>query len=109
MEIDTWKSYRELFDYAHFVIISRPGVQRRGLRTIFSDLKLKREPHKREEIYAAPSGNTVLLKTTTLMDISSTHIRKRVGAGRSIRFLVPEPVRRHIEEKRLYVNHGDAG
>jgi len=109
LEIDTWKSYRALFDYAHFVIISRPGVQRQGLRTIFSELKLKREPHKSEDIYVAPSGNRVFLKTTTLMDISSTHIRERVGAGRSIRFLVPEPVRRHIEEKRLYVTHGDAG
>ena len=35
--------------------------------------------------------------------ISSTDLRARVAAGRSIRYLVPEPVRDHIRHHRLYV------
>jgi nicotinate-nucleotide adenylyltransferase len=36
-------------------------------------------------------------------DLSSTLIRNRVGEGRSIRYLVPDEVRRIIEAAKLYV------
>ena len=36
------------------------------------------------------------------MDISSSLIRRRVAEGRSIRYLVPEPVAGHIARERLY-------
>jgi nicotinate-nucleotide adenylyltransferase len=40
---------------------------------------------------------------THLMEISSTEIRRRVAAGRSIRYLTPDCVIQTIEERRLYV------
>lgn len=37
-----------------------------------------------------------------LLDLSSTQLRARLGAGRTVRYLVPEAVRREIHERRLY-------
>jgi nicotinate-nucleotide adenylyltransferase len=41
----------------------------------------------------------------TRVDVSSTEVRRRVAAGRSIRYLVPEAVRAVIERERLYGGH----
>lgn len=39
---------------------------------------------------------------TRRMDVSSSEVRERVAAGRSVRYLVPEAVRALIHEQRLY-------
>jgi nicotinate-nucleotide adenylyltransferase len=41
----------------------------------------------------------------TRVDVSSTEVRRRVAAGQSIRYLVPEAVRAVIERERLYRDH----
>jgi nicotinate-nucleotide adenylyltransferase len=44
----------------------------------------------------------VALVDVPLLAISSSEIRDRVAAGRSIRYLVPDAVRRIIDDERLY-------
>ena len=41
----------------------------------------------------------------TRVDVSSTEVRRRVAAGESIRYLVPEAVRAVIVRERLYGGH----
>jgi nicotinate-nucleotide adenylyltransferase len=44
-----------------------------------------------------------------LLPVSSTDIRRRVARGETIRFLVPEPVRKYIARRGLYAAHCDPG
>ena len=48
------------------------------------------------------SGNKTYLHHVTQLDISSTMIRKNVKAGKTIKYIVPENVKRIINEKGLY-------
>jgi nicotinate-nucleotide adenylyltransferase len=47
-------------------------------------------------------------KLTRRLDISATEIRQRVARGRSIRYLVPDPVRLLIEKHRVYFSDSDS-
>lgn len=42
------------------------------------------------------------------LDISSRELRARAARGRSLRYLVPDPVWRHIEARKLYLATEDA-
>ena len=90
-ELATWYRVRALVDSCRIVTAARPGWERIDfdvVRTRLSD----------EHIASLRAG----LVETPRIDVSATDIRRRVRAGRSIRFLVPEPVGRYIEEHGLY-------
>ena len=105
-EIRTWHEYKMLFDYAHFVVIPRPGARSERRESFLSSLDVGFHKEGNGGLFTAPSGKRVIFKEATLMDISSTDIRERVAMEKSVRFLVPEGVRNYIMEKGLYRNHG---
>ncbi|MFZ0451790.1 MAG: nicotinate-nucleotide adenylyltransferase [Desulfatiglandaceae bacterium] len=106
LDIRTWKGYEKLFDYAHFVLIPRPGYDIETLRDFIFALDASMEQTGEKDIYTMPSGNRVIICKSTLIDISATNIRRLAGSGQSITFLVPEAVRNYILEKGLYRAHG---
>jgi len=108
LEIDTWKEYDRLFDYAHFVVIDRPGFGLQRLEAFLQSLGVRFKKEGEEGPFVAPSGYTIAGRKATLMDISSTMIREKASAGKSFRFLVPEAVRSYITENGLYGVHGGA-
>lgn len=80
-----WKDIAQLSKLGKFAIAQRPGYP-------FSKNHLKGSIRKR---------NMYLLNLNAL-DISSTNIRARIKAKQSIRYLVPEKVRKYILQKKLY-------
>jgi len=105
LEIETWKDYGRLLDYAHFVVIQRPGVPSGELKSFLRSLGLDVREKEEGNAYIFPSGHLLIYKEATLMDISSTVIREKVVAGKSIRFLVPDAVRTYIIENELLGIH----
>jgi nicotinate-nucleotide adenylyltransferase len=108
LEIETWKDFRSLFNYAHFVVIQRPGFPSDILESFLPTLGVNFEKRGPAGRFAAPSGYEVIPMEATLMDISSTKIREKVAGGKSIRFLVPEAVRSYINSNQLYRSHENA-
>ena len=78
---ESWKNPRRIMELARLAILRRPGAA-------LGELHIDRD-------------GTIDL-ATRLVDVSSTEIRERVRARKSIRGFVPESVAEFIETERLY-------
>ncbi len=103
LEIRTWKDYAQLFELCHFVVLDRPGYDRSRLGEILTrNVQPQFQALEGGAGFQHLSGYQVLWQQTTLLDISATGIRRLVRQGRSIRYLLPEPVRGYIIKHNLY-------
>ncbi len=99
-ELETWYAYQRLPLLAHLVVINRGEKKKedfiRKVKELFPQALAKAEG------FDVPGGYSLIYLEVTRLDISSTIIRQIRKQGRSIRFLVPEKVRRFILQHRLY-------
>ena len=102
-EIETWYRYPAVLDLAHFIVVSRPGIPATTMRERLPDLRERfRDPSRTAPMPAQPA---VFLVDAATPDVSSTDIRGRLRAGRSITGLVPAAVEVHILRHHLYVEN----
>lgn len=102
-EIRTWKEYAAIFGLCDVVVVTRPTHPARLALDDFPVAARRAFLYDRGSAgFRHVSGHRVTLQRVTALDISATDVRTRVRAGRSIRFLVPEPVRRYIHDHDLY-------
>ncbi|HIW29224.1 MAG TPA: nicotinate-nucleotide adenylyltransferase [Candidatus Luteococcus avicola] len=83
-KILTWHGADELFDLAHFIGVSRPGV-----------------PLGENDITHLPADKVTLLEVPA-MAISSTACRDRIREGMPIWYLVPDGIVQYIAKRGLY-------
>ena len=103
LELPTWKSYRQLFNLCHFVIVSRPGFAPESL-----DIMLKTKIDgsysfdSKVQGYVHSNQYSVYYREITLLDISSSNIRDLLASGCSVRYLLPDKVEDYIRRQGLY-------
>lgn len=91
LELATWYHIGELAEEVTLVTAARTGFEPGELAELAQLVSSAGLARIRSHILETP-----------LIDISATDIRRRVDAGRDIRYLVPESVRRFIDSHGLY-------
>ncbi|MBS1876395.1 MAG: nicotinate (nicotinamide) nucleotide adenylyltransferase [Acidobacteria bacterium] len=77
-EIESWRRWRDVMQAVEFIVVTRPG-----------------------HVYRTPVGARVHRLDTLALPVSSTDLRRRLGAGEQPAEL-PSPVYRYILDKHLY-------
>jgi len=77
----SWKSPGDILSNASLAVYGRPGYENR------------KAGHPAARIHHLQGP---------LLQISSTEIRRRIAGGKSIRYLVTEPIRSYIAKRKLY-------
>lgn len=77
-QLTKWKNYQQILDHYKIFVYPRPG-----------------EPVMVEH-------PAITLIEAPLLDISATFIRKSIQEGYSVKYLLPEGVEDHIQDKKLY-------
>jgi nicotinate-nucleotide adenylyltransferase len=99
-EIETWRDYPAILDAAHFAVVSRPNFPVDRVPDRLPSLAPRMTRATRAT--SATAGTVIFLIDAPTADVSSTAIRQRRAAGRSIAGLVPPLVEQHIERHGLY-------
>ena len=83
-QILTWRDVNQLFDLAHFVGCTRPGVELAS------------------PVIAKLPADKITLMEVPALAISSTNCRERVGEQEPIWYLVPDGIVQYIAKRGLY-------
>jgi len=101
LRLAEWHAPERLFALANLVVVDRPDFEA-PLPAALRELIAGRECVDAEALMARPAGGLLRLALPTRMAISATALRRRLGEGRSVRYLLPEAVERHILSHDLY-------
>ena len=99
-ELHTWHRWRELTDWAHIVVMQRPGILQ-PLPAILETFMTPRVIYDALALRRKPAGG-ILFQPVTQLNISATQIRALLAHGQSPRYLLPEAVLAYIHDRALY-------
>ena len=99
-ELHTWYRWRELTDWAHIVVMQRPGVLQ-ALPPLLETFIAPRVIYHGLALRQQPTGG-VLFQPVTQLNSSATLIRALLAHGQSPRYLLPEAALGYIHDRALY-------
>ena len=95
--LKTWHRWQHLFDYAHIVVMTRPGFKIQNLDEFF---KAKLATGITE--LAHNLTGKLYFQQITQLDISATAIRNMIAKQQNPGFLLPDAVINYIRQCKLY-------
>jgi len=110
-EMGAWRAPRDLFGLAHFAVMPRPPL-RDGHLAEWLPAEL------RDLVEIAPDGRSgrhrdagtwLRLVEIAGLDVSASDLRRRLRDGRSVRYLLPEPIRAAVLASGIYRSGGSTG
>ncbi|MBN2079178.1 MAG: nicotinate (nicotinamide) nucleotide adenylyltransferase [Spirochaetes bacterium] len=81
-EMDSWREPDRLKELVSLIVMRRPGANARRA--------------------GMPGGRSIFRADNPLIDISSSGIRERIRSGKSVRYMLPDPVLKYAIKKGLY-------
>jgi nicotinate-nucleotide adenylyltransferase len=98
--LTSWHRWRELIHCCHMVVMTRPGAglpETGELGNLIAKHRMLHHSALREQ-----STGMLFFQPVSQLEISGTHIRSLLQAGRDASFLVPDPALALIREQGLY-------
>ena len=110
LEIDTWKSYRDLLEQIPMIIMGRPQARhqsvQQGWKILEAYLTFKISANYRfsgsKSAFISEGRQPVYICDVQALDISSTKIRLAIKRKQTIDNWVPAPVAEYIHHKGIY-------
>lgn len=104
--LPTWHRWQEIFSLAHIAVAHRPGfaVDAAALPEALAREHLQRYQPDVAALGTSAAGVVTSFAMTPLA-ISATQIRSMLAEGRSLRYLLPQPVIDYIHLHNLYRNN----
>lgn len=101
--LPAWHRWRELFQLAHLAVATRPqsSLAPDALPPALAGEWRARLQEDARALAGVAAGRIVSFDITAL-DIAATHVREALIAGRSPRYLLPDPVLDYIDRNHLY-------
>ena len=101
--IKAWKDWERLLLACHVIVMTRAGWKNEDLGSILPPEYAGRFRYSRaRDGYQGPSGQTIYFRQVSFLEISSSAIRNRLKAGKSVRYLVPEAVLTYLVRAGCY-------
>ncbi len=89
LSLEQWYAAKDLLKGFSFVIGTRPGYKEQERRELIDRLRGR-------------YGTNMIEINNSEVEISSTDIKSRIKEGKSIKYLLPEPVEEYIFRNKLY-------
>lgn len=108
-ELASWREPKALLELAHFAVMTRPPALAGSLADwippeLAADLVLA--PGAQEARHRS-AGTWLRRVPIAALDISSTDVRRRLREGRSVRYLLPDPVLDEVVRSGFYAGRGE--
>lgn len=98
--LDEWHDWRQLFDFAHLILVERPDTDGEFPSAVAAELDKRRDDDP--AALTASAQGVIHVCSPPPLTISGTRIRALLADGRSPRFLLPDVVLDEILDAGVY-------